>query len=276
MNPVLVIEGAEPVVVIEGDGPVILGQPHVGTHVPDEISAALNDTGRALADTDWHVDRLYDGLLPGATVVRATFHRYVIDANRPPDGESLYPGQNTTGLVPTTDFDGRPLWSFEPDALSIEERRAAFHAPYHAAMEAQIARVRAKWGCAILYDCHSIRSRIPFLFEGVLPDLNIGDAEGRACDPRVRAALEDPCRSSGRTTVLNGRFKGGWTTRRYGRPEDGVHAIQMELAQSTHLAAEAPPFAYDEGRAASLRRVLAEILSRLQALAPILASEARP
>ncbi|MFN3615362.1 MAG: N-formylglutamate deformylase [Rubrimonas sp.] len=266
MTPVSVIEDAEPVVVIEGDGPVILGQPHVGTHVPDAIAAALNGTGRGLTDTDWHVDRLYDGLLPGATVVRATFHRYVIDANRPPDGASLYPGRNTTGLVPLTDFDGRPLWSVEPDAMAIEKRRAGFHAPYHAAMEAQIARVRAKWGCAILYDCHSIRSRIPFLFDGLLPDFNIGDAEGSACGPRVRAALEAPCRASGRTTVVNGRFKGGWTTRRYGRPHDGIHAIQMELAQSTHLATETPPFAYDRDRAAALRPILADILGRLDAL----------
>ena len=256
-----------PVLVTEGDGPLILGFPHVGTHVPEAVAAALNATGAALTDTDWHVDRLYDGLLPGATTVRATFHRYVIDANRDPSGASLYPGQNTTGLVTLTDFDGRPLWREEPGAGEIDARRAAFHAPYHAALAAQVARVRARHGVAILYDCHSIRSRIPFLFDGLLPDMNIGDNAGQTCAPAITESLRAACAASGYSHVVNGRFKGGWTTRCYGRPETGVHAIQMELAQATHLSAEAPPFAYDEGKAARLRPILADILTRLDALA---------
>jgi formiminoglutamase len=255
-----------PVEVFEGEGPVILGQPHVGTHVPAAIAARLNDTGRALADTDWHVDRLYDGLLSSATVVRATFHRYVIDANRDPSGVSLYPGRNTTGLVPDTDFDGRPIWTDPPTEAEVEARRAEFHVPYHHALGAQIARVKERWGVAILYDCHSIRSRIPFLFEGVLPDFNIGDADGATCAPAIRAALAEPCAASGRTMVVNGRFKGGWCTRHYGRPDKGLHAIQMELAQSTHLAIEAPPFAYDAQKADALRPILSDILARLDAL----------
>lgn len=123
-----------PVEVIRGDGPVVLAMPHTGTHVPADILARLTPAGRTLADTDWHIDRLYDRLLPGATVVRATFHRYVIDANRPPSGESLYPGQNTTGLVPLTGFDGAPLWTDPPTDAEIEARRRDWHAPYHAAL----------------------------------------------------------------------------------------------------------------------------------------------
>lgn len=119
-----------PVEVTRSDSPVVLGLPHTGTYLPDDVIAALNENGRALADTDWHIDRLYDGILPGATTVRATFHRYVIDANRDPGGESLYPGQNTTGLVPLTDFDGAPIWNKPPDARAVEMRRASFHAPY--------------------------------------------------------------------------------------------------------------------------------------------------
>jgi formiminoglutamase len=258
-----------PVEVIRGDSPVVLGLPHAGTHLPDPIRAALNPRGRLLADTDWHIDRLYAGLLPGATVVRATFHRYVIDANRPPDGASLYPGQNTTGLVPLTDFDGRPIWDRPPGANEIEARRAAFHAPYHAALAAELARVQAAHGVAILYDCHSIRSRIPFLFEGVLADFNIGTADGAACAPVLARTVYDLCQAAeGFTTVLNGRFKGGWTTRHYGRPARGWHAVQMELAQSTYLETEAPPFAYDEGKARRLRPVLSRILQALAALAP--------
>jgi formiminoglutamase len=263
-----------PVEVVRGDGPVVLGLPHTGTWLPEEIRARLNDRGRVLADTDWHVERLYDGLLPGATTVRATFHRYVVDANRGPDDASLYPGQNTTGLVPTTDFDGLPIWGEAPGAAEVAERIARFHAPYHAALAAEIARAKARHGVAILYDCHSIRSHIPFLFEGTLPDFNIGTNDGATCDPRIADAVRAPCAATGRTLAVNGRFKGGWTTRHYGRPETGVHAIQMELAQSTHLAAEAPPFAYDEAKAEALRATLREILQSLAALASRLKSAA--
>jgi len=257
-----------PVEVMRGDGPVVLGMQHTGTHVPPGILARLPPLGRTLADTDWHVERLYDGLLAGVTIVRATFHRYVIDANRPPDGASLYPGQTTTGLVPVTDFDGLPLWEVNPAPDEIEARRRDFHVPYHTALAAEVERVRARHGVAVLYDCHSIRSRIPFLFEGTLPDFNIGTNEGRSCAPEMEAAVARLCADAeGYTSVLNGRFKGGWTTRHHGRPGAGVHAIQMELAQSTHLAAEALPFAYDEGKAARLRLQLRAILETLGDLA---------
>lgn len=260
-----------PVVVQEGASPLILAMPHTGTALPPAILARLNPRGQVLADTDWHIDRLYAGLVPDATVVRATFHRYVIDANRPPDGASLYPGQNTTGLVPETDFDGQPIWTAPPTPAEIEERRQTFHAPYHAALAAQIARVRARHGVAILYDCHSIRSHIPFLFEGRLPDFNIGTAGGTACAPQVADLVAGCCaRAEGFRWVLDGRFKGGWTTRHYGRPDEGVHAVQMELAQATHLSHEAPPFAYDADRAAPLRGHLGTILNGLCALAPTL------
>lgn len=260
-----------PVEVVEGDSPVILGLPHTGTWVPAEIRAALTPLGQSLADTDWHVETLYDGLLPGATTVRATFHRYVIDANRPPDDTSLYPGQNTTGLVPLTDFDGKPLWQTPPDAAAIKARRAGFHAPYHAALAQQIARVKARHGVVILFDCHSIRSQIPFLFSGTLPDFNLGTVDGTSCDPRLtQAALRHMSTAQGYSHVLNGRFKGGWTTRHYGKPQHGVHALQMELAQGTHLATETPPFAYDSAKAARLRLVLGQILHSLADLAPSL------
>ncbi|MCT8999171.1 N-formylglutamate deformylase [Chelativorans intermedius] len=262
-----------PVEVVQGSSPIILGLPHTGTHVPEEIAARLNEEGRKLRDTDWHVDTLYRGLLADVTTVRATFHRYVIDPNRDPSGRSLYPGQNTTGLVPLTDFDDQPIWKKgeEPGETDVAARLAAFHRPYHAALEGEIARVRALHGVAILYDCHSIRSRCPFLFEGVLPDFNIGTDNGRSCAPQVEAAAAEICsRAAGYASVVNGRFRGGWTTRHYGRPADGVHAIQMELAQSTYLASESLPFAYDETRAARLRPHLAAILERLAALAPSL------
>ena len=282
--------------VVENDGPLILGQPHVGTWVPDAIREDLNETGRALADTDWHIGLVYSSGLPqqdvgtvdslshytdwaiehavpppAATVVASTIHRYVIDCNRDPAGTSLYPGQNTTGLVPLTDFDGRPIYHAgrEPNAEEIARRLKAYHVPYHAALAAQIERVKARHGVAIVYDCHSIRSNIPFLFDGELPVLNIGTNGGVTCDPAIEAAAEEAARESGFTWSLNGRFKGGWTTRHYGRPADGVHAIQMEIAQRAYMD-EAPPWGWAWDRWAQLTPVLSALLHRLDALAPTL------
>ena len=251
-----------PVEVTRGDGPLVLGLPHGATWLPAEVAARLNGTGRALADTDWHIDRLYAGLLPGATSVRATFHRYLIDANRDPSGASLYPGQNTTGLCPVTDFDGRPIWRAEaaPGAAEIAERRRAFHAPYHAALAAELRRVRARHGIAVLYDCHSIRGRIPHSFEGCLPDLNIGTHDGASCAPELARRVRETCEESDRyETVLNGRFKGGWTTRHYGNPAGGVHAIQMEIAQRCYMD-ESPPWTWRPSGAARLRALLKAVL----------------
>lgn len=260
-----------PVEISQGESPIVLGLPHTGTYVPEEVAAKLTPRGRELADTDWHIHKLYEGLLAGATTVRATFHRYVVDANRDPSGVSLYPGQNTTTLVPLTDFDGAPLWTEAPSDAEIEARRVQYHAAYHAALEAEMARVRAKHGVAILYDCHSIRSVIPYLFEGVLPDFNVGTNLGTTCAPEIEAETVAICAAAeGYSSVLNGRFKGGWTTRHYGRPADGWHAIQMELAQSTHLTNETAGWDYDHVKAARLRPHLKSILETLASLAPTL------
>ena len=256
--------------ITRGTSPVILAFPHTGTHVPPEIWDRLNDNGQLLADTDWHIHHLYAGLLPDATTLRATFHRYVIDANRDPTGTSLYPGQNTTGLVPETDFDGKAIWKpgAEPTPADIDGRLKAFHAPYHEALQAEIERVKAMHGLAILYDCHSIRSRIPFLFEGPLPDFNIGTDMGRTCHTLIEAAAAEVAQSAeGYRAIVNGRFKGGWTTRHYGKPETGAHAIQMELSQISHLTTEALPFAYDEEKAERLRIHLKDILTRIETVA---------
>jgi len=260
-----------PVTVQAGTGPVVLGLPHTGTFVPDDIARDLNDNGRKLADTDWHIDRLYAGLLPDATRVTANFHRYVIDANRDPAGDSLYPGQNTTSLVPLSDFDGAAIWDRLPTEADIARRRTTFHAAYHAALGAELARVRGLHGIAILYDCHSIRSDIPFLFEGTLPDFNIGTNSGVTCALEIEAAIMRICNAAaGYSCTLNGRFKGGWTTRHYAQPDKAIHTIQMELAQSAYLTAQAAPWAYDPGKAARIRPHLTSILTALADLAPIL------
>ncbi len=258
-----------PFTVNRGDGPVILGQPHGGTWLPDDILARLNDTGRELADTDWHIARLYEGLLPGVTIVRSNVHRYAIDANRDPARHSLYPGQNTTDLCPGTDFDGRPIWreGQAPSEDEIGARRDAWHVPYHAALSEEIHRVKARNGAVVLYDCHSIRSMIPFLFEGLLPVFSIGTNDGETCAPVVEEAARTRCAASpGHDLVVNGRFKGGWTTRHYGRPQENVHAIQMELAQRAYLTEEAAPWSYDPARSEGVRQTLGAILTDLDRL----------
>lgn len=265
-----------PAEITQGDSPLILGMPHTGTFVPDDIMAKFNTVGRELADTDWHIHKLYEGLLPNVTTVRATFHRYVIDANRDPSGQSLYPGQNTTGLCPLIDFDNHPIYQegCEPTPAEIEQRRIAFHAPYHAALEREIARVRELHGIAILYDCHSIRAEVPFLFDGKLPDFNIGTNERQTCAQSIEEAVSRICESAAPySSVTNGRFKGGWTTRHYGRPEESVHAVQMELSQSTYMGG-APDWAYDPDKAVLIRPHLKNILTALDTIAHLL--EAKP
>jgi formiminoglutamase len=247
--------------VSQGSGPIILGQPHSGTFVAADIYANLNPLGRQLLDTDWHVPELYQGLLANATTVKANFSRYVIDPNRDPQGSNLYPGQNSTDLVPLSTFDGEPIWQHPPTAEEIQRRLNLYHQPYHQHLSAQIERVKSIHGVAVVYDCHSIRSQIPYLFDHRLPDLNIGDNSGDSCAAEITASIEPICANlSQHTHVVNGRFRGGWTTRHYGRPQDGVHAIQMELAQRAYLKSELPPFNYDVEKASSLRSVLSDIL----------------
>ena len=255
----------EVVEVVRGQSPLILGLPHTGIFVPDEIFNRLNNTGKQLTDTDWHVHKLYDGLVENLTSVRALFHRYVIDANRDPAGVSLYPGQNTTELCPTTDFDNYDIYlrNEAPDHDEIERRRTWFHQKYHLSLAAEIQRIKELHGFAILYDCHSIRSHVPHLFEGKLPDFNIGTFDGKTCSNVIEDTVSDICKSAlNYTHILNGRFKGGWTTRNYGDPLNGVHAIQMELSQTTYMQ-EAAPWAYNEKLANKIRPHLKQILKSL-------------
>jgi formiminoglutamase len=225
------------VTVERGTAPLILTFPHAGTGL-----AGLDDRfvspWRARRDADWHVDRLYGFARSlGATLIGTTVSRSVIDLNRDPSGASLYPGQATTGLCPTETFDGEPLYhaGAEPDADEIAARRARWFDPWHAALDEEIARLRALHPRVVLYDCHSIRSTIPRLFDGRLPQFNIGTNGGTSCDPALTATVTAPCATSSLGHVVDGRFRGGWITRSRGRHETGVHAIQMELAMRGYL-----------------------------------------
>lgn len=246
------------------DSPLILAFPHGGTDVPDALLPDFRSRWWAIRDADWHVRTLYDGLAD-ATMIWTDVSRSVIDCNRDPSGVSLYPGQATTGLCPTETFDGEPLYR-DGAAPDVAMRRDTWFTPYHAAIEAEIARLRALHPRVVLYDCHSIRSHIPRLFDGELPELNIGTDNGATSDPALSAAVIAAC--ANRSHVLNGRFRGGWTTRHYGRPDKGVHAIQMEIAMRAYLHEPAgepdennwPP-EYDPAFAAPLRTDLARVLA---------------
>ena len=260
-----------------GDAPLVVGFPHTGTEIPSEIEDRFVSPWLARQDADWWVDRLYDFAADlGATTVRTRVSRSVIDVNRDPSGASLYPGQATTELCPTTTFDGEPLYraGMEPDAAEIARRRATWFDPYHAALEEELTRLRERHGRVVLYDAHSIRSHVPRLFEGELPQFNIGTNGGATCDPALTTAVEAACDVSGLSRVTNGRFKGGWTTRRYGRPEASVHAIQMELACRGYMDEPPHPWSpdnwpspYSDARAAPMRTALTEVLKACLAFA---------
>jgi N-formylglutamate deformylase len=253
-----------------GQAPLIVAFPHTGTLVPPDVEATMHSPWLARKDSDWWIERLYDFTAElGATTVRTTISRSVIDVNRDPSGQSLYPGQTTTGLCPTESFDGEALYleGHEPDATEIDRRLALYFNPYHAALSAEIARLRADHPQVVLYDAHSIRSVVPRLFDGVLPQFNIGSFNGASCDSRLVDAIERHAAASPFDHVVNGRFKGGWTTRHYGRPADGVHAIQMELSCRGYMDdPEGPvdqgnwPSPYLPERAAPLRAILTDML----------------
>jgi len=256
--------------VIRGDAPLLVSLPHTGTDIPAEYERGLVSQWLARKDADWWIEQLYD-FAPdlGATVIRTTISRTVIDVNRDPSGVSLYPGQATTELCPTTTFDGEPLYEpgLEPTAEDITERRARFFDPYHATLRTELERLRARHPNVVVYDCHSIRSIIPRLFEGTLPHFNIGNNGGVTCAPALSDAVEKVCASSGFSHVVNGRFKGGYITRNLGRPEAGVHAIQMELACRGYMREPLGPVAegqwpteYDENYAAPMRAALTLVL----------------
>ncbi|WP_420432203.1 N-formylglutamate deformylase [Hyphobacterium sp.] len=245
----------------EGQSPLVINIPHAGTEVPDDILKRMTPEARKLPDTDWFVDRLYGFAADmNATILKANFSRFVIDVNRDPGGQSLYPGQATTGLVPTELFDGAAIYQGDaPDETEIETRRATYFDPYHQALSEQISRVRALHGYCVLYDAHSISSRVPRLFEGELPVLNLGTNEGLSCAREIeRAVTGKMLDQDDYETVANGRFKGGWITRTYGTPRHNIHALQMELAQRAYMDEAAVE--YDEAAAKKLKPLLKDIL----------------
>jgi N-formylglutamate deformylase len=248
--------------VASGTAPLLVSMPHVGTHLPDDLAARMTPVARTVPDTDWHLERLYDFLGElGATVLVATHSRYVVDLNRPEDDASLYPGQDTTGLVPVDTFAREALYAGAlPDDAERAVRVERFWRPYHAALRASLDALRARHDAVLLWDAHSIRSVVPRFFAGRLPDLNLGTAGGASCDARIEHALAVAAGAEpGYSHVMNGRFKGGYITRRYGDPAAGVHAVQLELSEATYMD-EDPPFAFREDLAGRVRPVLRRLV----------------
>ncbi|WP_206996733.1 N-formylglutamate deformylase [Trinickia mobilis] len=247
-----------------GSLPLLISIPHLGTRIADDIAATMTAAAMRVDDCDWHLDRLYAfAKRLGASILSPTYARYVIDLNRPPDGANLYPGQDTTGLLPLDTFDKEPLYQAgrEPDDAELARRRELYWRPYHEALAAELAALKARHGKVLLWEAHSIRSHVPRFFEGRLPDFNFGTADGASAAAGLAEALAAIVTGhGGYTAVANGRFKGGYITRRYGVPGDGIHAVQLELSQITYME-EQLPYSYDDTLAVKIEPLLETLVA---------------
>ena len=251
-----------------GSSPLLISVPHDGREVPDGIRARMTDVGRKLPDTDWHVAKLYDFASElGASTLVANYSRYVVDLNRPPDDGSLYPGQLSTGICPVKTFAGEPIYRTGAGLARDEQARRIddYWRPYHAQIAANLDELRSAHGYALLWDAHSIPSRVPSLFDGELPVLNLGSFDGTSAGPGIIDAVTAVAGNSGYEFVCDGRFKGGYITRHYGAPASGVHALQLEIAQRAYLDERSGQF--DNAKADRLRGMLAAMLEAMQVAA---------
>lgn len=249
-----------------GDQPLLVSLPHVGQLIPPDLQPLYSERALHVEDTDWHLDQVYAFVKDlGASLIVPSCSRFVIDLNRPPENTPMYAGANNTELCPTRFFTGEPLYreGGAPSPEQVNERRTTFWQPYHDALRGELDRLKATHGHAVLFDGHSIKSRLPWLFDGKLPDLNLGTAEGKSCAPSLRGQLAEVlAQQRDFTQVVDGRFKGGHITRHYGQPQDGVHAVQLEMCWSTYME-EAPPYVVDAARTARLTPVLRALVTTL-------------
>lgn len=245
-----------------GEGPLLVSMPHVGLEIPDEIKANMTEVALSLIDTDWYIDRLYDFLAEmDISIISANYSRYVIDLNRGTDGVSLYPGKTVTELCPTTSFDGDPLYK-NGHMPNTKDRTKKYWKPYHDKIAQELKRIKERHGRAMLWDAHSIKSHVKALFDGRLPDLNLGTGNGISAGHDLVEKLDAIISHSNFSSALNGRFKGGYITRHYGDPKDNIHAVQLEISQITYMD-EAPNMKFQEDRANQLRSVLRTLIETM-------------
>lgn len=251
---------------LRGDSPLLISVPHAGTYIPAALRSRMSVAAQEVADTDWHVPLLYEfALAMGAGLLVATHSRYVLDLNRNADGTALYVGADNTELCPTRSFANDDLYlpGQRPDAAEIARRCEQYWQPFHCQLAAELQVIKARHGYALLLDGHSIRAEVPRFFDGKLPDLNLGTADGSSCASGLQAQAEAVLLSAkGFTAISNGRFKGGTITRRYGKTAQGVHALQLEIAQSCYMQ-EGAPYAWNPRLAAPLIAVLRQLVKAL-------------
>lgn len=249
---------------VTGSKPVLLNVPHAGKLLPSDIKSRLRKDALELKDTDWHMDQMALACTDlGVSVLAANYSRYVVDLNRSVEDTPLYAGP-TTGLVSQIDFDGSPLYleGQAPDTDDVQARIQSYWAPYHQVLETEIQRIKSQFGICILVDLHSIRSQVPRLFDGVLPDFNLGTNSGASTAARFEARAENSLQSGHYSFVKNGRFKGGYITRHYGQPNENVHALQLEIAQATYME-ERAPWDLVHGEADKLKIAIKDLVSTL-------------
>lgn len=247
-----------------GQSPILISMPHIGTYIPEPIRERMTETALKLADTDWHIEHVYDFAHEmGCSVLKSTYSRYVIDLNRDPDDTDLYPGQRKTGLVPKFDFQDNPLYQEGEEPCAVEEinRIAAYWQPYHEALSHEIARIKEEFGFCILYDAHSIASHLPLIYEGELPQLSLGTNHGKTLPPDLEHILFSQLKHTPFTSALNERFIGGHITRHYGQPDQNVFAVQMEINRNAYMQDETYPYPYVEDEAVMLKTVLRQMIT---------------
>jgi len=254
-----------------GTTPLLISMPHVGTHIPEAMRPLYTERALQVEDTDWFLDRLYAFARElGAGLLVPRLSRYVIDLNRPSDNKPMYAGRNNTELCPTRHFTGDAIYreGRAPDEAEVRARVSAYWQPYHDALAAECARVKVAHGHVVLFDAHSIKSELPWLFEGTLPHMNLGTAEGASCAPALREAVYAVFRQQhDYTHVLDGRFKGGHITRHYGAPGAGVHTVQLEMTWSAYMV-ETPPYRWHEERAAAVTPLLRQLVQAMIGWSP--------
>jgi N-formylglutamate deformylase len=246
---------------------ILISVPHCGTAFPSELKNQYKpELIQSPDDTDWFVDGLYD-FAPslGITMIAANYSRWVVDLNRDPQSKPLYSdGRVITGLCPTTNFLGEPIYKDERKEISSDEinnRVSQYYKPYHQKIESELIRLHQKFGKVLLWDCHSIRQFVPSIHSERFPDLILGNADGTSASSLLIDVAVDSLQTSGFSFSHNHPFKGGYITRHYGAPKKNVHALQLEMSKVNYMDDAETNF--DSARARKVQTALKKVFQNL-------------